>query len=204
MRRLWIAVVVIAVVSGAALFAVRGLGVSARPQPSWVETRAALLLRQWMTPERYKNLKNPVSAAPAAITSAREHFADHCASCHGNNGSGETAIGKALYPKAPDMRAAHTQALSDGELFYFIEQGVRLTGMPGWTTGTPEGETASWQLVHFIRHLPALTPEEEAGMARFNPRSPAEIEEERKAEDFLSGGAPPAPDAPDPHAGHKR
>ncbi len=101
------------------------------------------------------------------------------------------------------MREARTQQLSDGELFYFIENGIRLTGMPGWSTGTPEGETASWSLVHFIRHLPSMTAEEIEEMERFNPRSRAEIEEEQKAEDFLNGGEPP-PAQPDPHAGHRQ
>ncbi len=30
-----------------------------------------------------------------------------------------------FYPKAPDMRLPRTQQLSDGEMFYFIENGVR-------------------------------------------------------------------------------
>ena len=57
------------------------------------------------------------------------------------------------------MRAANTQSLTDGELFSIIEHGIRLTGMPGWGTGTPESERDSWSLVHFIRRLPKVTPE---------------------------------------------
>ena len=104
-----------------------------------------------------------------------------------NDGSGNTEMGRSLYPKAPDMRLPRTQELSDGEIFYFIENGIRLTGMPGWSTGTPEGERASWQLVHFIRRLPKLTPEDLAAMELFNPVSRQQIEEEKKVEDFLKG-----------------
>ena len=71
-----------------------------------------------------------------------EHFADHCATCHANDGSGNTTIGKNLFPPAPDMRLAATQDLTDGELFYIIEEGVRFTGMPAWSSGTPEAR--SW------------------------------------------------------------
>jgi hypothetical protein len=120
--------------------------------------------------------------------------------CHGNDGSGNTEMGRGLYPKAPDMRLPRTQDLSDGEIFYFIENGVRLTGMPAWSTGTPEGERASWQLVHFIRRMPKLTADDIAEMEKFNPVSRAEIEEEKRIEDFLNGGDPPP--AADPHAGH--
>ena len=52
-------------------------------------------------------------------------------------------MGRGLYPRAPDMRLAATQNLSDAELFYLIENGIRLTGMPGWGTGTKEGEKSS-------------------------------------------------------------
>ena len=102
------------------------------------------------------------------------------------------------------MRLPRTQQLTDGELFYIIENGVRLTGMPGWSTGTPEGENASWQLVHFIRRLPSLTPEDLQDMERFNPQSREEFEEEQKIEEFLNGGDPPPVVPPiDPHAGHQ-
>jgi len=176
--------------------------VSARPEPSGIEKRAALFMRGWLTPATYKGLKNPVSDTDENFIAAREHFADHCATCHANDGSGNTEIGRSLYPKAPDMRLPRTQTLSDGEIFYFIENGVRLTGMPGWSTGTPEGERSSWQLVHFIRRLPKLTAEDLAAMEPFNPVSRQQIEEEKKVEDFLNGGD--TPPAADPHAGHKK
>jgi mono/diheme cytochrome c family protein len=197
----WLAVLAVVVIAGVMLL-VQGRGVSARPEPSAIEKRAALFMRGWLTPATYKGLKNPVSDTQENFVAAREHFADHCASCHANDGSGNTDIGRKLYPKAPDMRLPRTQTLSDGEIFYFIENGIRLTGMPGWSTGTPEGEHASWQLVHFIRRLPKLTAEDLAIMETFNPTSRAQIEEERKIEEFLKGGDPP-PTTPDPHAGHK-
>jgi len=197
----WLALLAIVVIAGVMLV-LQGRGVSARPEPSGIEKRAALFLRGWLTPPTYKGLKNPVSDTDENFVAAREHFADHCATCHANDGSGNTEIGKALYPKAPDMRLPRTQQLSDGEIFYFSENGIRLTGMPGWSTGTPEGERASWQLVHFIRRLPKLTAEDLAAMDAFNPVSRQQIEEEKKVNDFLNG-EPPKP-AADPHAGHKR
>jgi len=194
----------IAVVAGAlVLLVLQGRGVSSRPEPSGIETRAALFMRSWLTPSTFKGLKNPVSDTNEHFIAAREHFADHCATCHGNDGSGDTEIGKSLYPKTPDMRLPRTQQLSDGEIFYFIENGVRLTGMPAWGNGTPDGERSSWQLVNFIRRLSKLTPEDLAEMERFNPTSRAQIEEEKKVDDFLNGGEPPKP-ATDPHAGHKK
>jgi hypothetical protein len=62
---------------------------------------------------------------------------------------------------------------SQRELFSIIENGVRFTGMPAWSTGTEEGRQATWHLVHFIRELPRLTPEQTEQMKTLNPRTPS-------------------------------
>ena len=96
-------------------------------------------------------------------------------------------MGQGMWPKAPDMRLPATQDLSDGELFWIIENGIRFTGMPGWGTGTPDGEAASWHLVHFIRHLPQLSEGELELMETLIPRSEADIRQEIAEERFLQG-----------------
>src|SRR5258707_628692 len=83
-----------------------------------------------------------------------------------------TLVRRGLYPKPPDLRAAEPQKLSDGDIFWVIENGVRLTGMAAFGGASSEhGDTgASWKLVHFIRRLPALTPEEKREMEKYNPK----------------------------------
>jgi mono/diheme cytochrome c family protein len=175
------------------------VGVSARPQPGRLETATAQTVRSIAIRTRIRGVINPIPATPEVIAEGRDHFADHCAVCHGNDGSGNTEMGRGLYPRAPDMRLPATQHLSDAELFYIIENGVRLTGMPGWSTGTREGETSSWHLVHFIRHLPHLTDEDIQRMESLNPKSPEEIRQEIEAEQFLNGADVPAPPATGSH-----
>ena len=176
-------------------------GVSARDTPGALETFVAGKLRDLAVSRRARRLQNPIARSPEVIADGRAHFADHCASCHANNGSGDTAMSRNMFPKAPDMRLARTQDLSDGELFYIIEQGVRFTGMPGWSTGDADGETASWHLVHFIRHLPDVSEPELEEMQRLNPAPPDEILQRLEEERFLRGDDPdaPAPPAPSPH-----
>lgn len=192
-RRLWrvtvaaLAVIGVLAVTAGGWFLRRGI--SARQRPGRLESAVALRARSLAIPRASRGLVNPVPPTAAAIDRGLRHFADHCAVCHGNDGRGDTEMGRGLYPPPPDMRSDRTQALTDGELFYIIENGVRLTGMPAWGEGSPDGETASWQLVRFIRHLPALTPAELDTMARLNPRGPGEAV---SPEDFLDGaGAPP-------------
>ena len=137
---------------------------SAREHPTPIEAFLARKARYLATPPGVRGMKNPLSPTPLLVAEARDHFADHCSTCHGNNGSGKTMIGSGLYPPAPDMRAEDTQELSDGELFYIIKNGIRFTGMPGWG-GEDED---NWKLVLFLRHLPELSAEEQEMMKDVN------------------------------------
>jgi mono/diheme cytochrome c family protein len=177
------------VLTGAGLVYLRATGLDTRAEPGAIETRVARAARRLAIPSAIRTMANPIGKSAESLAEGMAHFADHCASCHANDGSGDTEMGRGLYPKAPDMRRASTQDLSDGELFYIIERGIRFTGMPGWSNGTKAGEESSWQLVHFIRHLPALTPAELDAMKARNPRSPEEIRHEIEEERFLNQGA---------------
>lgn len=169
-------------------------GISARPTPGGLEAAVAGRLRALAIPRSAHDRTNPVAVSDEVIASGMAHFADHCASCHANDGSGNTELGRGLYPRAPDMRQFGTQALSDGDLFYIIENGVRFTGMPAWGTGAPDSEVATWHLVQFIRRLPKLTEHDLARMRELNPQSAEEWRAEDESRRFLepNGAAKPA------------
>ena len=176
-------------------------GFSARDNPSAIETYVAKTARKLSVSASKRNATNPFIRSPEVLAEARAHFADHCAICHGNDGSGKTQIGQNLYPKAPDMRLHDTQNLTDGELYYTIHNGIRLTGMPAW--GTAEEDDDSWKLVVFIRHLPQLTLAEEREMEALNPKGPGEKKEEQEEEQFLNEGQPSNPASKQPtHHNH--
>ena len=129
-------------------------------------------VRALAIPADMKALRNPLPADSTNVRAGMEHFAKYCAMCHTNDGSGtKSAIGRGLFPKPPDMRAAATQNLTDGEIFYIIENGVRFTGMPAFGDGDPNGAAAglAWQLVHFVRRLPKVTTDEIGEMEGLNP-----------------------------------
>jgi len=191
-------IAVLLYVGGTAFWLANANGFSARTMPTAVERVVVRAIHRWSVPAAAKFAPNPVAFTPDAWAESRAHFADHCASCHGNDGRGDTPLGRNLFPKAPDMRAAATQDKTDGELYWIIENGIRLTGMPAWGTGGPD-DLDTWKLVHFIRRLKDLTPEQLKAMAAANPRSPSEIEEEKADERFLAGEDAPAPAAPHHH-----
>ena len=187
------------VVTGVVLASILRRGLSTRAEPTLLETAIARATRHMSTPSSMRDTRNPVPLSSGVLAEARAHWADHCATCHGNDGSGNTEIGRGLYPKTPDMRQPHTQQLTDGELFSIIKYGVRLTGMPAWGDPAGHDDADNWKLVHFIRHLPKLTPEELAEMEKLNPKTPDEWQEMQSEAAFLAGSNEASPQAAHSH-----
>lgn len=153
------AVLIVVLLMGGLYVYARGHGFSARGEPGWMERTMARNARNIATPPDAKTLTNPRQQQTAEmIAEADEHFVEHCSICHGIDGRGDTTIGRNLYPKSPDMSQGDTQQLADGELYYIISNGIRLTGMPAW--GSEDKPEAIWDLVSLIRRLPKLSPEE--------------------------------------------
>ncbi len=183
-------------------------GLSAKATPTRLEAFVARNARHLAIPGNARLMENPVLDSPEIQREARLHFADHCAICHGNDGSGDTPIGEGLYPKPPDLRLPATQNLSDGELFWIIENGVRFTGMPAFSSNQHHGAgnhgngQDSWKLVHFIRHLRHLSEAERLEMERYNPKGPEDRAEEEEEKEFLNEATPKA--KPESHPGRRK
>src|ERR1700674_4845115 len=140
-----VVIAVLAIVSGTSVIR---HGFRATDQPSAVEKVMARTVRNLSIPRTARMEANPWTVTPALLDEARENFMDHCAGCHGKDGDGRSGIGQNLYPKSPDLRQPETQNLTDGEIHYIIQNGVRLTGMPAF--GNPHGsqdDTSAWKLV---------------------------------------------------------
>jgi mono/diheme cytochrome c family protein len=182
-------VAVVAVVIGGLLLYIRGHGFSAREEPSWMEKVMAENARKIATPADAKTLRNPRAEQSAdMIAEADEHFVEHCSICHGIEGRGDTTIGRNLYPKVPDMTQSQTQELSDGELYYIIYNGIRLTGMPAW--GSEDKPEAIWDLVSFIRRLPKLSPEELQHLQEAAREAGGELSEQAPEPEKKEGAEP--------------
>jgi len=165
-RRKVLALIGFGIVIAAAIYGAMLIrrGFSTRTEPSYPERVVARAVRNLSIPGGAKNEANPwkAKATPDTLKEARDTFMDRCATCHGNDGAGETSVGRNLYPRPPDLRAALTQSLSDGQIHYIIENGVRLTGMPAWGSPHDAQGDVGWKLVLFIRDLRQSTPAERA------------------------------------------
>jgi mono/diheme cytochrome c family protein len=137
---------------------IRAGGLSADAEPGSVERAVATRLVQLSIPAGAQQQQNPFEASADTWRTAADHYADHCMICHGADGRGHTEIGEHMYPNVPDLADPSVQKLSDGSLFFIIQNGVRWTGMPAWKEEhTPED---TWRLVSFMRKIPTLTPDE--------------------------------------------
>lgn len=143
-------------------------GFSAADEPTWAEKAVARTVRNVSIPRRARREANPLRSTPENLEAGREDFLARCANCHGTDGRGRTSVGRNLYPKPPDLTAPETQRLTDGEIHYIIENGVRLTGMPAWGNAHSQvfafstansssefrlGSTEGWRLTLYIRRL---------------------------------------------------
>lgn len=143
--------VVLIVAAGAVAWrtVVPGLS-SARQQPPALEVAVAGWLLRASVPAEDKAQANPFARDPAAIAAGEGIFRQKCEICHAYDGSGHTEIGAGQYPRPPALRGLDVASLSDGEMFYFIRNGIRNTGMPAWSM--PDAQV--WQVVGYLRHLP--------------------------------------------------
>ena len=140
-------------------------GFSTAAEPSSIEKVAARAARNFAIPTKARLEVNPFAPTADILKEARENFFARCAICHAPDGSGQTDIGRNLYPKVPDLRLPPTQNLTDGQIRYIIRNGVRLTGMPGWARPHDEQSDDSWKLVLFIRNLHQLGSDEQRQQA---------------------------------------
>jgi len=66
-----------------------------------------------------------------------------------------------MYPRVADLTSKRVQSYSDQELFWIIRNGIRLTGMPAF--GKVETDDHIWDLVNYVRTLPANSQTQNAG-----------------------------------------
>jgi mono/diheme cytochrome c family protein len=95
---------------------------------------------------------------PAKLVIGTEHFAAHCAVCHGAPGVPKGDIAHGLNPQPPDLAHAASH-YTPPELFWILQHGIKMTGMPSWGDHSDE---ELWATVAFIEKLPRMTPEEYA------------------------------------------
>ena len=176
---------IVIVLLGAVLVAWMGVcDVGAVAPPSKFEQRIANFALKRSVSRRAPRTANPLAASPEVWRAGLAHYKENCVMCHGAPGVEESEFGQGLNPPAPDLTLPAIQKMSDGELFWIVSNGIRMTGMPAFSpTHKPE---EVWTVVAFVRHLPELSDEEQKALK-------AGGEEPASHHESAGGGEKPPP-----------
>ena len=154
--------ILLVILTAVVISATGAYNVSAVSGPTKFEQKMAAFSLQRSIARRAPATKNPFSASPEVLRSGLAHYRENCVMCHGAPGVEESEAGKGLNPPAPDLTLPAIQNMSDGELFWVIGNGIRMTGMPAFSPTHKPDEI--WHLVAFMRHLPKITSDEQKAL----------------------------------------
>lgn len=138
---------------------------AARP-PAGFEKAVARMTLNRSVARRAPKASNPLSG-PDVVRAGLAHYREMCVFCHGAPGVDASEAGDGLNPPAPDLTLPGVQSRPDGELFWIVQQGIRMTGMPAF--GPTHKDPEIWKIVAFLRHLPRITKDEQAALKAGSP-----------------------------------
>lgn len=98
---------------------------------------------------------NPIPATPEHVSAGRATFQAKCQVCHGQRGRGDGPAALTMVPRPLDL-TVHVPLHGDGEILWFISEGIGGTQMPAWKDDLTE--TERWQVVRYLRELAAGRP----------------------------------------------
>ena len=97
-------------------------------------------------------LTNPFLPDEASLQIGREVFNTHCAACHGEQGRGNGPAAASLSIKPPDYGSGHLDIHTDGDIFYWIQNGISEgSPMPAFKDKLTDDEI--WHVVNTVRRL---------------------------------------------------
>jgi thiosulfate dehydrogenase len=97
----------------------------------------------------------PLPANEANYLAGAELYKQHCAVCHGLPLAPKTAIATGMYPRPPQLFQG--KGVTDdepGETYWKIDNGIRLSGMPGFSKSL--SETQMWQMAVMLANADKL------------------------------------------------
>ena len=97
---------------------------------------------------------------PAKVLIGVEHYAAHCAVCHGAPGVPKGDIARGLYPSPPDL-AKTAPLYKPAELFWIVKHGIKMSGMPAWSD---HSEEELWATVAFLEKLTGMSEQDYASL----------------------------------------
>jgi mono/diheme cytochrome c family protein len=135
---------------------------SARSDPSKIESVLAPWALDRSLDRHAPTAKNPFAKNASVLAAGLAHYRENCLVCHGvpEVPPGELAAG--LNPPPPSLLSDDVQSLPDSRMFWIVQNGIRMTGMPAF--GPTHSDEEIWKIVTFVKHLPELTDAETSAL----------------------------------------
>ena len=113
----------------------------------------------------------PIAADETNFLAGAEVYRDNCAVCHGVPGGTPTAIARGMFPRPPKLLEG-TGVTDDppGETYWKVTNGIRLTGMPGFSDSL--SQTQMWQVSLLLAHADKVPDSVKAALYRPVPQLP--------------------------------
>jgi mono/diheme cytochrome c family protein len=97
-------------------------------------------------------LTNPFLPDAASLKIGGDLFNQNCAVCHGEQGRGNGPAAAGLSLKPPDYGNGHLDIHTDGDIFYWIQNGISQgSPMPAFKDKLTDDQI--WHLVNYVRRL---------------------------------------------------
>ncbi|HBB81792.1 MAG TPA: class I triheme cytochrome c [Sulfitobacter sp.] len=88
--------------------------------------------------------------SPDRVKLGALHFKNACAFCHALPGQPQGAAAQAMEPTPPHVSSI--TGWTPGEMFWIVNEGVKMTGMPHWPAKDRDDEV--WSVVAYLNALP--------------------------------------------------
>lgn len=150
------ATAVAALLGAYALIALGGVPANADAEPPALEKWAARKSLRAAVARESAALVPPIPADDANLTAGVKVYAENCAVCHGAADGAASNVAKGLYQRAPQLARHGVDDDPEGETYWKVRHGIRMTGMPSYRATL--SETQLWQVALFLKHMPDLPP----------------------------------------------
>ena len=181
---LGVLVTLIAIFGGSYLYLKLGMfDVSAIPDPGKMERHMAFMSLDASVERRAPKGPNPVALTDDVLIDAAKEYEEHCSMCHGSQNSKAMNFGHKLSPRAPNL-VRHPMDDPDGQIYWTIQNGIRMSGMPAWSGHFSDNTT--WGIVHLLKNVDKVSP------AVLSAWKEAAGEHEHVMPPGQPGGPPPA------------
>ena len=127
---------------------------AATKQHFWITYRILEIGLEYSLGAATRNLVVPDLERVANLDVGHACYRQHCLQCHGAPGVAPDALGRGQLP-SPSSLSQSSREWPTAHLFYVVQKGIRMSGMPAWEYRI--SEEGLWSTVAYLKRMPFQT-----------------------------------------------